>query len=528
MSWQQVTDLGALGKGPVVFRAGPRQLVVLHVNGEVFAIDNRCPHEGYPLAQGTVDDQCQLTCNWHNWKFRLTDGKCVLGGDHVRSYQTRVEGDEVWVHVADPPAEELREEVMQGLREAFTKREFDRICRELSRLYYHQLRPEEAIIEAIGWSHDRLEYGFTHAFAVTADWLELAEQSEDWEDRLICLAEAIDHMAHDSLRHPRYAFVQDPQPFDSDKLLSAIEAEQLELAEAMVQGALSEGVAWAELHRCFCQAALAHYNSFGHSLIYCLKADQLVGRLGHRVVKPLALALVRHLCYATREDLIPEFKDYGPALARCSDPASDAAQEASLLAFPATLIEALDWVVDRCADTAAEVIYESLLGSLARTMIHYDTTYQHAIDRPVQDNVSWLQFTHSLTFSNAVRHAALQDPSLWRPGLLQMALFLGRSHGYLDLDQDVSEWHVEDATSFLSSAYQGILDHGQRDPIFSSHLLKTTMAVDDELRSASASAGGYLLSALNRFLHSPLKQKHVRRLARQANELVARDFRETP
>ncbi|MEM9492884.1 MAG: Rieske (2Fe-2S) protein, partial [Myxococcota bacterium] len=35
----------------------------------IAAIDNRCPHEGYPLSTGALKDGI-VTCAWHNWKFR--------------------------------------------------------------------------------------------------------------------------------------------------------------------------------------------------------------------------------------------------------------------------------------------------------------------------------------------------------------------------------------------------------------------------------------------------------------------------
>ena len=73
-----------LCEGPVVFRSGPRQLALFQAGDETHAIDNRCPPEGYPLAQGTVDESCVLTCNGHNWKFNLDDGRCLLGRDHGR------------------------------------------------------------------------------------------------------------------------------------------------------------------------------------------------------------------------------------------------------------------------------------------------------------------------------------------------------------------------------------------------------------------------------------------------------------
>ena len=105
-----------------------------------------------------------------------------------------------------------------------------------------------------------------------------------------------------------------------------------------------------------------------------------------------------------------------------------------------------------------------------------------------------------------------------------MALFLGRSGRYVDLSVDQQSWQVDDQAGFLEAAFGLILDHGMRDPIFSAHLLKTTIAVEEEVLAAGESAPPSLLASLNRFLHSPLKQKHVRRLARQAIELVSRDF----
>ena len=67
--------------GLKVWKSGPTQLVLGRTaEGTLFALDNRCPHEGYPLAQGEIDG-CLLTCMWHNWKFDVSDGKCVLGGE---------------------------------------------------------------------------------------------------------------------------------------------------------------------------------------------------------------------------------------------------------------------------------------------------------------------------------------------------------------------------------------------------------------------------------------------------------------
>jgi len=60
--------------GRKVFRQDGKQVLLIAAGDRVFAIANRCPHEGYPLSEGTFGPDCVLTCNWHNWKFDLASG----------------------------------------------------------------------------------------------------------------------------------------------------------------------------------------------------------------------------------------------------------------------------------------------------------------------------------------------------------------------------------------------------------------------------------------------------------------------
>ena len=269
MSWHEAALLEELSAGPVMYKHSPRQIALFQINGQVFAIDNRCPHEGYPLVQGNVDENCVLTCNWHNWKFRLADGECILGGDDVRSYPVKVEAGKVLVNLADPPAEQLEAKILKGLKIAFDERDFERICREITRLRYYELDPIVAVKKAIEWSHDRLEFGMTHAYAALAEWLILTNEYEgDWERQLVCLSETVDHMAFDALRHKLYPLAETKSPFDAGEFCAAVEEERRDAAEAMVLGGLADGLHWLDMEAAFARAALAHYNDFGHSLIY--------------------------------------------------------------------------------------------------------------------------------------------------------------------------------------------------------------------------------------------------------------------
>lgn len=136
------------------------------------------------------------------------------------------------------------------------------------------------------------------------------------------------------------------------------------------------------------------------------------------------------------------------------------------------------------------------------------------------------QFHPRPDHANAVRNQCTDFPHLWPSGLLQMACFVGRNRRYLDTSLSTAEWEVAEADtdSFFDEVHEMLLDHGMRLPIFPAHLVKTVQAVQEELPAASETCRHYLLAGLNRFLHSPIKQKHMRRLARQAIALVSRDF----
>src|SRR5580698_1900453 len=99
-------------RGRKLVRKGGRQILLIASGGQVFAIANRCPHEGYPLSEGTLGPDCVLTCNWHNWKFDLGSGAALVGRDPVRTYATEIRDGQIFVDFSDPPADAQRARAM--------------------------------------------------------------------------------------------------------------------------------------------------------------------------------------------------------------------------------------------------------------------------------------------------------------------------------------------------------------------------------------------------------------------------------
>lgn len=73
-------------RGVVV--AGLGRIVLANVGGQVFALEDRCPHLQGPLSKGALDG-CVLTCPWHGWAIDVATGK-VRGGDGLRARRLSV------------------------------------------------------------------------------------------------------------------------------------------------------------------------------------------------------------------------------------------------------------------------------------------------------------------------------------------------------------------------------------------------------------------------------------------------------
>ncbi|QVL32866.1 Rieske (2Fe-2S) protein [Telmatocola sphagniphila] len=74
---------------------------VYRIDGELHAIDDMCPHMGASLSAGPVEDKI-VTCPWHFWRFRLTDGAWA---DNPRikigCYKVIEQEDKIWIELPD-------------------------------------------------------------------------------------------------------------------------------------------------------------------------------------------------------------------------------------------------------------------------------------------------------------------------------------------------------------------------------------------------------------------------------------------
>ncbi|MFC6938938.1 Rieske (2Fe-2S) protein [Salinirubellus sp. GCM10025818] len=108
-------------RGQDVVSQGGQAIALFYHDGEVYAVDNRCPHMGFPLTRGSLEDGV-LTCHWHHARFELEEGDTFdIWADDVQTFPTDVRDGEIYLDPDPepdiPPATHWRNRLADGLQE---------------------------------------------------------------------------------------------------------------------------------------------------------------------------------------------------------------------------------------------------------------------------------------------------------------------------------------------------------------------------------------------------------------------------
>ena len=106
--WRTVIELEEIWEGELVTRkVDGIDVLLVNINGEVYAYWDKCAHAGTPLSQGLLEDGV-LTCSAHLWQFDIVD--CGIGVNpkncRLTSYPVKVEDGKVLVQIRASEAEQ--------------------------------------------------------------------------------------------------------------------------------------------------------------------------------------------------------------------------------------------------------------------------------------------------------------------------------------------------------------------------------------------------------------------------------------
>lgn len=508
---------------------GETRVALIRTSDGVFALDNACPHQGYGLVTGDlgVDSTGEpvVTCQWHNWKFRVSDGVCTVGEEDVACHQVEVDdAGDITVTVTERTDQERLGVLWPSLKSGLGNNYVGQVARDSIRLMDAGAQPAEIMAAAIAIGAPKADNGVGHEMALAADCLHLAELWEG-DDRALPVVQALAGIGEATRDRP----AQPVPPADSSVSVSgAIEAEDVKAAMAGVMGLLETGAEIADVRRHFLEAVSAHHLSYGHGAIYTQKAFELLDRIGWDKAPTLLPHLASALTYSTREDTLPYMRkpmrilqamDFG-SLAEASDRSESGWTPADLVKI---LLEAdavpFEQVAEEVyAGAGVEGVLDAVSIAVSQRLLRYDLEVEFDLHR----DFGWLDITHGLTYARAARWAWHQDPGPHTARLAMFTAWLAWDTGRLERRLGVADTaapiglmeraETDEINGVATDLAKQAMDDRGGSFIVVAHLVKTTQAA---LEEAEFTGSRLPLMAAARFVEAP---RHERFVASTVNE----------
>ena len=100
MSWHAVAGAEDLWIGEMrATQVNGRSILLVNIEGEVHAFEDRCAHQGVPLSRGRLLSGV-LTCAAHEWQYDAATGRCLNPcGVMLKIFPVEVRDGAIWVDV---------------------------------------------------------------------------------------------------------------------------------------------------------------------------------------------------------------------------------------------------------------------------------------------------------------------------------------------------------------------------------------------------------------------------------------------
>ena len=385
----------------------------------VYAVDNRCPHMGFPLHRGSIADGI-LTCHWHHARFDLcTGGTFDQWADNLRRFPVEIDGDDVYVDVT-PPADPLahqRKRLHDGLER--------NIPLVLAKAAIALVEADPSGVDAfragLEFGVERRGGGWFRGLTTLTCLANLAPRLDPAE-RAAALYHGLAEVADDSAGEPPH-FALDPLPGEQVEparlarwFRRFVEVRDAEGAERAMVSAVRVGASPAELADMLFAAATDHrYLDGGHTLDFVNKALEALDVAGWERAEAVLASLPAQLAGAERMeesnawrnpiDLVALLDEAFERLPEAVGASGDWAGRAALVELlltgePAQILDAL---LDALRQGASEVQLASAVSFAAATRIaRFPTTNEFG---------DWDTALHTFTFANAVEQGLRRSQS---------------------------------------------------------------------------------------------------------------------
>ena len=399
---------------PTVIHAEGRSMGLFYHDGTFYATDLRCPHMGFPLTDGSVEEGI-LTCPWHHARFEISCGDTFDPfADDVRTYPVDVRDGDVYVQPNPPrdvsPVERWTDRLEHGLQENI------RLVIAKSVIGLEDEDVDSTVPVSIGtefgthYRQDGWGRGLTTLGVMTALLDDLRS-----EDRRRALYVGLTTVADDCAGEPPF-FVQDPLSTDSasaERLTGwfrdNVDVRDSDGAERTLRSAIGAGLSESEVAGMLVAAATDHvYLDSGHRLDFINKAFETLDHIGWEYADEVLPSLIPGLAAASRaeensswrqpidvaalrfdaSDELPELLEAG-ADGSWTEP--DEFVDIILGDDPHEILDAITDAI--AAGATATELAETLAYAAARRIAQFGTSNEFR---------DWNTVHHTYTYSNAV------------------------------------------------------------------------------------------------------------------------------
>ena len=293
-------------RGQLVGKAASHGVCVFWDGQRPWALDDRCPHMGFPLHRGTVEEGL-VTCHWHHARFDLaTGGTLDPFADDARAFPVEVEGGDVFVVLAPDPGrtDDLRRRLREGLEQGLTLV----TAKSVLGLLEAGVDPTEIVRTGVEFGTANRREGWGAGLTVLVAMANLLPWL-DGDDRALALVHGLAFVSRDTRNHaPAFALAPlGRAEVPSERLASwyrrFVETRSGSAAERVLLTAVAADRPPAEVAGMMLAAATDHvFLDGGHTLDFTNKAFEALALLGWDHAADVLPTLVDQTAAASRSE----------------------------------------------------------------------------------------------------------------------------------------------------------------------------------------------------------------------------------
>jgi nitrite reductase/ring-hydroxylating ferredoxin subunit len=427
MAEQQLVRAARLDdiQGCTTVQLNGHTIALFRQGDDVYAVDNRCPHMGFPLDRGTVGDGI-LTCHWHHARFDLQSGGAFdLFADDVPAYPVEIQDGEVWVDLAEHRDKRAhqRDRLRVGLERSLSLV----VGKAVLVLLADDGDPVEPFLAGLKFGARYREAGWGQGLTILSCMMRILP-CLDKAERPRALYQGLAAVANEAAGDPP-RFPVDPLPDTTDADIPTlkrwfrqfIEVRDDEGAERCIISAVRAGATVEQMADMLFASVTDHrYIQIGHPADFTNKAFEALEIVGWEHAEAVLTSLVRNYAVADRMEesnawrhpidivalLEATFEKLPDALATGEQSGAQWDGRTDLVKIlleddPRATVQAmLDALAAGCTmiELASAVSYAA-----ARRIAHFHTSNEFG---------DWDTALHTFTFANAIEEGLRRAPSI--------------------------------------------------------------------------------------------------------------------